>query len=87
MENPLMTRPPQIQANTDDEDIRQAIAQRHNQVFRERFPQSIEHHMRLVSERLGVALRDKTAPNNGDVYHLCSSLDILYRIWQDLDRA
>ena len=74
---------PRVQANVDDSDITIAINQQHTKMFRARFPNSIEQSMRLVSERLQLAVRDKTADNNLDVYHLSRSLDILYNIHLD----
>jgi len=72
---------PGVQANPDDSEYRAAMQASHTRVFRERWPDSVEQAMRLISERLHVCLRDKTADNNLEVYQLSQALDVLHRIY------
>ena len=74
--------PPKIQANTDD-GITSALHAGYTRVFRERWAQSTEQSLRLVSERLQRSLRDKDAQNNQEVYYLARVLEILYDIDRD----
>lgn len=52
----------------------------YTRVFRERWAQSTEQSLRLVSERLQRSLRDKDRDNNVEVYYLSRALEILYHI-------
>ena len=76
-------RPPQVQANTDNE-IAVAIGARHTTIFRERFPDNIEQIMRLISERMLVRLRNKNGGDDEDVCNLAIALKGVYDIHRDL---
>lgn len=68
-----------IQANPDTE-FESALVNRQTQVFRERWPQNIEHIMRLTSERLLLLLKDKTVTDTDDICNLAIALERIHTI-------
>jgi hypothetical protein len=72
---------------TRDAQIQAKVNQAHREAFREKFPNQIEHCMRLIAERLQLGLRKDTDMQIND----CSAKDLslalwnLYRIRNDLD--
>lgn len=69
----------------DDAKIRAKVTAHHANQFREKFPQQIEHCVRLVGERLQLGLKkDGNSINNEEVLQLSQALNALYDIWVDV---
>lgn len=80
----LAIRKAQERSALSEESIRiKANAHRVDQ-FRERFPQQIEHCVRLTAERLQLGLKKDTGYlSNKEVAELSTALAALYSIWID----
>jgi len=72
---------------TQEAQIQAKVNAAHREAFREKFPNQIEHCMRLIAERLQLGLRKDSEMQISD----CSAKDLtlalwnLYRIRNDLD--